>query len=44
MIGVDSDEANSVMDLIRQEFVSGDFAAVQGDDSGIKLVEAEEFS
>lgn len=42
-IGVDSDDANSVMDLIRKEFVNGDGTAPD-DDSGIKLVDAEEFS
>lgn len=42
--GVDSDDANSVMDLIRKEFVNGDCAAVANDDSGIELVDAEEFS
>jgi len=38
--GVDSDAANSVMDLIRDEFVGG--TSTQ-DDSGIEFVEAEEF-
>lgn len=38
--GVDSDAANSVMDLIREKFVDGTIA----DDGVIKLVEAEEFS
>lgn len=42
--GVDSDDANSVMDLIRKDFVNGDCAAAADDDSGIKLVDAEEFS
>ena len=39
---MDSDDANRVMDLIRNEFVNGDSAGA--DDSGIKLVTAEEFS
>jgi len=38
--GVDSDAANNVMDLIREEFVGGESTS---DDSGIKFVEAEEF-
>jgi hypothetical protein len=42
--GVDSDAANKVMDLIRDEFVGGDLSSVAPDDSGIKLVDAEEFS
>jgi phosphoglucomutase len=41
--GVDSDDANSVMDLIRNEFINGD-GATPDNDSGIKLVDAEEFS
>jgi hypothetical protein len=32
------------MDLIRNEFVSGDVSSVVPDDSGIELVDAEEFS
>jgi hypothetical protein len=32
------------MDLIRNEYVSGDITKMQGDDSGISLAEAEEFS
>lgn len=38
--GVDSDDANSVMDLIRREFITGEIA----DDGDIRLVSAEEFS
>ena len=41
--GVDSDDANNVMDLIRNEFINGD-GTTTDDDSGIKLVDAEEFS
>lgn len=41
--GVQSDSANEVMDLIRDTFVSGDVSSVENDDSGIKLVSAEEF-
>jgi hypothetical protein len=33
-----------MMELIRNEFVNGDLASVSDDQSGIKLVEAEEFS
>ncbi|GAX23219.1 hypothetical protein FisN_21Hh099 [Fistulifera solaris] len=38
--GVDSDDANRVMDLIRSEFVAGEIA----DNGDIQLVSAEEFS
>jgi hypothetical protein len=38
--GVDSDAANSVMDLIREKFVNGDISE-EGD---IKLADAEEFA
>lgn len=41
---VDSDAANNMMDLIREKYVNGDLDAVADDDSGIKLVDAEEFS
>ena len=40
---VESDAANKVMDLIREEFVSGDLSSVSADESGIKLAAAEEF-
>jgi phosphoglucomutase len=40
---VESGAAEEVMDLIREKFVTGDVAAVESDDSGIKLVDAEEF-
>ena len=43
-IAVESDAANQVMDLIRDEFVSGDVSSAKDDDSGIKLVAAEEFA
>jgi hypothetical protein len=42
--GVNPDDANSVMDLIRNEFVSGDVSSAASDDSGIELMNAEEFS
>jgi len=42
--GVDSAAANKVVDLIRDSFVNGDVSAVPAQDSGIKLVDAEEFS
>ena len=42
--GVDSAAANQVVDLIRHTFVDGDTSSVPLDDSGIKLVDAEEFS
>jgi len=42
--GVDSEAANKLVDLIRDNFVNGDVAAVSDDVSGIKLVDAEEFS
>ena len=41
---MDSDAANKMMDLIREKFVSGDLTAVAKDDSGIKMVAAEEFA
>ena len=41
---VESDAANQMMDLIREKYVEGDLSSVDVDDSGIKLVEAEEFS
>jgi len=41
---VESDSANEVMDLIRDAFVSGDLSNVEDDDTGIKLVDAEEFA
>lgn len=40
---VDSDAANKMMDLIRDKYVNGELSAVGADDSGIKLVDAEEF-
>ena len=43
VLGVDSDAANSVMDLIRGDFVGKDVASISEDGSGIKLVDAEEF-
>jgi phosphoglucomutase len=42
--GVDSEMANKVMSKIRDDFVNGDVASDSVDDSGIKLVDAEEFS
>ena len=39
---MESDAANKVMDLIRDQFISGDVASL--DDSGIKLTAAEEFA
>jgi hypothetical protein len=42
-LAVDSDSANTMMDLIRDKYVNGDLSAIESDDSGIKLVEAEEF-
>lgn len=41
---MDSDAANKMMDLIRDDFVNGDISALPDDPSGIKLVGAEEFS
>lgn len=41
---VESDGANKMMDLIRERFVNGDLSKVDVDDSGIKLVNAEEFA
>jgi hypothetical protein len=41
---VDSDAANDMMDLIRDKYVNGDLSAVDDDESGIKIVGAEEFS
>eukprot|EP00584_Thalassiosira_punctigera_P022767 CAMPEP_0172574828 /NCGR_PEP_ID=MMETSP1067-20121228/136896_1 /TAXON_ID=265564 ORGANISM="Thalassiosira punctigera, Strain Tpunct2005C2" /NCGR_SAMPLE_ID=MMETSP1067 /ASSEMBLY_ACC=CAM_ASM_000444 /LENGTH=679 /DNA_ID=CAMNT_0013367463 /DNA_START=1278 /DNA_END=3317 /DNA_ORIENTATION=- len=42
--GVDSDDANRVMNTIREKFVDGDILLAEGSDSGIKLVDAVEFS
>lgn len=42
-VAVDSDAANKMMSLIRDEFVNGDVSKIEGDPSGIKLVGAEEF-
>ena len=42
-LAVESDAANKVMDLIRDTFVNGDISSVEDDESGIKLVSAEEF-
>ena len=41
--GVDSADANKVMDTIRESFVNGDTSSVAASDSGIKLVDAVEF-
>lgn len=41
--GVASDAADRVMDLIRNDFVSGDLSSLSDRESGIKLVGAEEF-
>mmetsp|Transcript_12028 Transcript_12028/g.18455 ORF Transcript_12028/g.18455 Transcript_12028/m.18455 type:complete len:644 (+) Transcript_12028:97-2028(+) len=40
---VDSGAANKMMDLIREQYVSGDVSNAKDDGSGIKLVAAEEF-
>jgi len=42
--GVQSDAANKVIDLIRSNFVNGDVASITDDESGIKLIDAVEFS
>jgi len=42
--GVDSNDANNVMDLIRDNFVNGDASSVEAGESGIKLMDAVEFS
>ena len=44
LIAVESDAANQMMDLIRDEFVTSDVSSLPVDSSGIKLVGAEEFS
>jgi len=41
--GVDSDDANKVMDTIRESFVNGDTSSIAVSDSGVKLVNAVEF-
>ena len=41
--GVDSDAANKLMDFIRSAFVEGDASTCEADESGIDLVEGEEF-
>jgi len=42
--GVDSGDANEVMDLIRKKYVNGDSASFEASELGIKLDEAVEFS
>eukprot|EP00578_Thalassiosira_sp_NH16_P000568 CAMPEP_0181135036 /NCGR_PEP_ID=MMETSP1071-20121207/32410_1 /TAXON_ID=35127 /ORGANISM="Thalassiosira sp., Strain NH16" /LENGTH=667 /DNA_ID=CAMNT_0023221601 /DNA_START=19 /DNA_END=2022 /DNA_ORIENTATION=- len=42
--GVDSDDANKVMDMIREKFVNSDVSSAVASESGIKLVDAVEFS
>lgn len=42
--GVDSDAANQVMDIIRNNLVNGDASLLKPGDSGIKFVDAVEFS
>lgn len=42
--GVDSNAANEVMSVVRNDFVNGDISSVSDVESGIKLVSAEEFS
>ena len=42
--GVDSDAANKLMNLIRDEFVNGDTSSLPSDDSGINFVDGLEFS
>lgn len=41
--GVDSNDANKVMDMIREKFVNGDASSAETGDSGVKLVDAVEF-
>ena len=41
--GVDSADANKVMDTIRESFVNGDTSSFAASDSGVKLVDAVEF-
>jgi phosphoglucomutase len=41
--GVDSDAANQVMNIIRENFVTGDATLPDASASGIKLVDAVEF-
>jgi hypothetical protein len=41
---VESDAANNMMDLIRDQLVDGNVSKIPEDDSGIKIVGAEEFS
>ena len=41
--GVDSDDAERVMDTIREKFVDGDATAATGKNPGITLTDAEEF-
>lgn len=42
--GVEVNAANKVMELIRSNFVNGDAASIADDKSGIKLLDAVEFS
>ena len=41
--GVDSDAANQVMDIIRDNLVNGDASSLDHGDSGIKFIDAVEF-
>lgn len=41
---MESDAANQMMDLIRNELVDGDLSKITDADSGIKIVGGEEFS
>mmetsp|Transcript_25761 Transcript_25761/g.56679 ORF Transcript_25761/g.56679 Transcript_25761/m.56679 type:complete len:646 (-) Transcript_25761:1667-3604(-) len=41
---VESDAANEMMDLIRDSYVEADLSSLDEDPSGIKVVDAEEFS
>ena len=41
---VESEAANKVMDVIRDQFVAGDVSTAADDGSGIMIVEAEEFA
>jgi phosphoglucomutase len=42
--GVDSDAADKLVDLIRNEFVNGDVSSFGASDDTIRLVKAEEFA
>jgi hypothetical protein len=43
-VAVETDAANKMVDLIRDNYINGDLSALNEDPSGIKLVATEEFA